>query len=135
MHSFVHSQARKTKRVTTFFFNFKDLSTGTFYDVQQMIKPTLSAGVGGTIPDAFFIKQYVKKLKAAQSLAWVELSIDAENIIHSRVRILVTADLPKVFFGSMLRNVLFSCGLDFNQRQDVWCTEKWRHNALCQRGG
>ena len=113
--------------------------------MQQLIKPTLSAGVGGAIPDAFFIKQYVKKLKAAQSLAWVELSIDEENIIHtivsigdksridwatgfnsagysdSRVRIFVTADLPKVFFGSMLRNVLFSCGLDYNQRQEVWC--------------
>ena len=37
----------------------------------------------------------------------------------SRVRILVTADLPKVFLGSMLRNVLFSCG--YNQRQEVWC--------------
>ena len=101
----------------------------------QLIEPTLSAGVGGAIPEAFFIERYVKKLKAAQSLAWVDLSIDAENIIHiivsigdnsridwatvfnsagysdSRVLIMVTADLPKVFFGPMLINVLFSYGL------------------------
>jgi len=119
------------------FFNFKYLSTGTRY--VQLIEPTLSAGVGGVIPDEFFIERYVKKLKAAQSLAWVELSIHAENIIHtivsigdnsridwatvfnsagysdSRALILVTADLPKVFFGPMLMNVLFSCcSLDDN---------------------
>ena len=113
-----------------FFFILKDLSTGTRY--VQLIEPTLSAG--GATPDAFFIERYVKKLKAVQSLAWVELGIDAENIVHtfvstgdtsridwatvfksagysdSRILILDRADL-KAFLGPML-DVLFSCGFD-----------------------
>ena len=115
-----------------FFFILKDLSTGMRY--VQLIEPSLSAG--GATPDVFFVERYVKKLKAVQSLAWVELDIDAENIVHtfvstgdtsridwatvfksagysdSRILILDRADL-KAFFGPML-NVLFSCGFDDN---------------------
>ena len=131
IQSFV--QARETKLdMTSFFFIFKDLSTGMRY--VQLIEPTLSAG--GATPDTFFTERYLKKLRAVQSLAWAEIGIDAENIVHtfistgntsridwetvfksagysdSRILILDRANL-KAFFGPML-DVLFSCGFDDN---------------------
>ena len=128
IQSFV--QARETKLdMTSFFFIFKDLSTGMRY--VQLIEPTLSAG--GATPDAIFTERYLKKLRAVQSLAWAEeIGINSENIVHtfvstgdasridwetvfksagysdSKILILDRANL-KVFFGPML-DMLFSCG-------------------------
>ena len=130
--SSVFRPSKENEAGNHFFFILKDISTGTRY--LQLIEPTLSAD--GATPDAFFIERYVKKLKAVKSLAWAELGIDAENIVHifvstgdtsridwatvftsagysdSRILILDRADL-KAFFGPML-DVLFSCGFDDN---------------------
>ena len=124
--------SKSTQSGYDFFFIFKDLSTGMRY--VQLIEPTLSAG--GATPDTFFTERYLKKLRAVQSLAWAEIGIDAENIVHtfistgntsridwetvfksagysdSRILILDRANL-KAFFGPML-DVLFSCGFDDN---------------------
>ena len=128
----VFRPSKSTQSGYDFFFIFKDLSTGMRY--VQLIEPTLSAG--GSTPDTFFTERYFKKLRAVQSLAWAELGIDAENIVHtfvstgntsridwetefksagysdSRILILDRANL-KAFFGPML-DVLFSCGFDDN---------------------
>ena len=63
-----------------FFFILEDLTTGTRY--VQLIEPTFSAD-GCNLPDQFFIDRYVKKLKAAESLAWNELGIDVKDIVYT----------------------------------------------------
>ena len=117
---------KENQAAYNFFFILKDLTTGTRY--VQLIEPTFSAG--GSNPDQFFIDRYVKKLKAAESLAWNEVGIDVKDIIHTfvstgstshidwktvfdnagysdrRVLILDKKDLI-TFYGPML-NVLFS---------------------------
>ena len=129
----VFRPSKKNQAGYDFFFILKDLSTGTRY--VQLIEPTLSAG--GASPDAFFIDRYLKKMKAVKALAWAELGIEAENIIHtfvsttgdtsridwatvfesagyadSRILILDRVDL-KFFFGPTL-DALFSCSFEDN---------------------
>lgn len=114
-----------------FFFILKEFSSRT--RSIQLIDTSFSAG-GKNRSEEFFIARYLKKIEAAESLAWNELGIDVKTIVHTfvsngdtsgvdwkkefsdkkysdrRIVILDRADLA-IFFGPML-NVLFRCCFD-----------------------
>eukprot|EP01036_Dinobryon_divergens_P022102 gene22102-30337_t len=121
---------KETQAAYDFFFILKDSSTNKRF--VQLIKPTISAGCPDS--DAYFIKRYMDKLTRAESLAWDQLGIDVNEIVHTfistgdasgidwatkfhdagcsnkRILILDRADVT-AFYGPMM-NLLFSNCLD-----------------------
>ena len=84
-----------------FFFILKGRAAGPRF--VQLIEPTLSAG--GPDSDVFFIKRYIKKLKAAESLAWNKLGIDVNNIVHTFIS---TGDITGIQWQTVFKDQGYS---------------------------